>query len=121
MHEISVCQGIIDSLLDEFGEDGLRDVREVFLKVGVLSSVEPMVLKHVFTMMAEDSALQYATLQIESIDVYAACQYCSNEFKVDKYIFICPGCGRPSSEITHGNELHVYKVILEEPAYEKII
>jgi hydrogenase nickel incorporation protein HypA/HybF len=121
MHEVSICQSIIDSLENEFGEDQLPFIRGINLKVGVLSCVEPVVLKHVFSMMVADSAMPQAELQIEIVDVQAECKQCGNEFKVDRYTFICPACGRPSSNVTQGNELQITKIILEEPEYEKTI
>jgi hydrogenase nickel incorporation protein HypA/HybF len=78
MHEVSICQSIIDSLENEFGEDQLPFIRGINLKVGVLSCVEPVVLKHVFSMMVADSAMPQAELQIEIVDVQAECKQCGN-------------------------------------------
>ena len=41
MHEVSICQSIVDTLQAELEEEQFQNVREVHLKVGVLSCVEP--------------------------------------------------------------------------------
>ncbi|HEX4374807.1 MAG TPA: hydrogenase maturation nickel metallochaperone HypA [Puia sp.] len=119
MHEVSICQTIIDSLENEFDEEELEEIRKVYLRIGILSCVEPTVLKHVFTMMVADGLLQHAELETEMIDVLAFCENCNKEFKVERYIFICADCGKSSSKILEGKELQIHKIIFEKPAYEK--
>lgn len=120
MHEVSICQSIINSLEDELEEEKLQQVREVHLKVGILSTIEPSLLKHVFTFMIVDTPLQNAVLEIDVVEVLVECEHCNNKFKVEKYKFICSNCEKPSSNIIEGNELQIHKIILEEPVYEKV-
>ena len=40
---------------------------------------------------------------------------CNRNFKVENYRFVCPECNKPSSKIIEGNELTIYKNIVEEP------
>ncbi|HLY71532.1 MAG TPA: hydrogenase maturation nickel metallochaperone HypA [Puia sp.] len=119
MHEVSISQTIIDSLENEFNEEELDQIRKVHLRVGILSCVEPVILKHVFSMMVADGLLQGAELEIELVDVLAFCENCNKEFKVEQYIFICADCGRSSSKILEGKELQIHKIIFEKPVYEK--
>ncbi len=118
MHEVSICQSIINSLETELEKEKLEYVREVYLKVGILSCIEPGILKHVFTFMIVDTPLQHASLQINMVEVLAECGQCNKKFKVEKYMFVCPDCGKPLSNIIEGNELQIHKIILEEPVYE---
>ena len=120
MHEVSICQSIINSIETEFEEDKLEQVREVYLKVGILSCVDPGILKHVFTFMIVDTPLKDTVLQITMIDILAECEHCNKEYKVEKYRFVCPDCGKPLTNIIEGNELQVHKIILEEPVIEEI-
>lgn len=120
MHEVSICQSIINSLEAELKEEKLEQIREVHLKVGILSTIEPSLLKHVFTFMIVDTPLRHAVLQIDMVDVLVGCEHCNKKFKVEKYKFICPHCDKPSSNIIEGNELQIDKIILEELAYEKV-
>ena len=113
MHEVSICQGIINSLETELDEDKLDLVREVYLKVGILSCIEPVILNNVFSIMIEDSPLKQAVLHIETVEVLAECGKCNKQYKVEKYVFVCPDCGMPLSNIIEGNELRIYRIISE--------
>lgn len=120
MHEVSICQSIISTLESELDDRDLANVREIHLKVGILSCIEPALLKHVFGFMVVDTPFQNSELNIDLVDVLARCENCGQSFKVENYKFICPDCGKPSSKIIEGNELQIHKIILEEPAHEEI-
>ena len=120
MHEVSICQSIINSLQTEFEEEKLEQVREVHLQVGILACVEPKILEHVFSFMMVDTSLRNAFLKINLVQVLAKCEQCNKKFKIAKYKFVCPDCEKPLSNISEGNELQINKIILEEPAYEKV-
>ena len=120
MHEVSICQGIIETLEAELEKEQFQDVREVHLKIGVLSCVDPKILTHVFTYIIKESPFQKCSLFTDLVEVLVACEHCNMNFKVENYRFVCPGCGRPSSTIIEGNELTIYKIILEEPTYAEV-
>jgi hydrogenase nickel incorporation protein HypA/HybF len=120
MHEVSICQGIIETLKAEIPEDQYKNIREVHLKVGVLSCVEPKILEHVFRYIVEDTPFQNSCLHTELVAIESECNYCKRTFRVENYRFVCPICERPSAKIVEGNELTIYKIISEEPAYAEI-
>ena len=70
--------------------------------------------------MVEESPFQKCSLYTELIEVLAACEHCNRNFKVENYRFVCPECETPSSKIIEGNELTIYKIILEEPSYAEV-
>jgi hydrogenase nickel incorporation protein HypA/HybF len=120
MHEISICQSIINTIEDEFEHTEVERIREIHLKVGVLSTIEPELLKHVFEFMKLDSRVQNAILLVDLVKVTASCDNCGEKFKVEKYKFVCPACGQLVTDITGGRELLIHKIILEEPSYAEI-
>ena len=120
MHEVSICQSILKTIEAEFEQKDLANVREIHLKVGILSCVDPEILKHVFKFMIVDGPFQNALLHVDLIDVKAECENCGRVFKVDKYKFVCPQCGSAVSNVTEGKELQIHKIISEEPAHEEI-
>lgn len=120
MHEVSICQSILNTLEAELEEEQFQNVREVHLKVGVLSCVEPKILSHVFKYMVEESPFHKCSLYTDLVEVLAACEHCNRNFKVENYRFVCPECDKPSSTILEGNELTIYKIILEEPSYAEV-
>ena len=120
MHELSICQSILNAIETEFDNKGIENIREIHLKVGMLACIEPEILKNVFQFIKADTAFQSSELFIHVIEVSAWCKNCGNTFKVEKYIFVCPACGEPASNITEGRELLISKIILEEPSYAEI-
>ncbi len=120
MHEISICQSIIKTIEDELEEEQLQNVREIHVKIGVLSCVEPTVLTHVFTYIIEGTRFSKSSLYTDFVEVLVACEFFNKNFKVEDYRFVCPEFDKPSSTIIEGNELTIYKIILEEPSYAEV-
>ncbi|MEO8111569.1 MAG: hydrogenase maturation nickel metallochaperone HypA [Ginsengibacter sp.] len=117
MHEVSIAQSIIDTMEAELAEDEYKFVREVHVKIGVLSSVEHKLLEHVFQFVIEGSPFSNCNLHTELVEVLVECEQCNKNFNVENYLFVCPDCNKPSSKIIEGNELTIYKIIMEEPSY----
>ena len=117
MHEVSICQSILKTIEAELEEDQLQNVLEVHLKIGVLSCVDPKILAHAFTYIIENSPFHKCSLFTEFVEVLAACEHCHLNFKVKDYRFVCPYCDKPTSTIIEGNELTIFKIILEEQSY----
>ena len=120
MHEISICQSILQTIEAELEEEQFQNVREIHVKIGVLSCVEPKVLTHVFTYIIEGTPFSKSSLYTDFVEILAACEYCKTKFKVEDYRFVCPECNKPISTIIEGNELTIYKIILEEPSYAEV-
>lgn len=97
----------------------LQNVREIHLKVGILSNIDAELLKHVFTFVKQDGIFHNAKLLVEVVDILAKCDSCEKNFKVENYKFVCPDCDEPVTNIIEGKELLIHKIILEE-AHEEI-
>ena len=120
MHEVSICQSILKTVEAELDKEQLANVREIHMKIGILSCIEPGLLKHVFKFIIVDSPFQHCSLHIDMVDIVAVCENCGHTFKVENYKFICPLCEKPASKIVEGRELLINRIILEEPAHEEI-
>ena len=120
MHEVSICQSILETLESEMETDQYQHVREVHVKIGVLSCVDTEILSHTFTYITKDTPFDKSILFTEQVEIIAACEDCKTNFKVEYYRFVCPLCEKPSSSIIEGNELTIYKIILEEPSYAEV-
>lgn len=117
MHEVSIAQSIVDTLEAEMEEEQYASVREIHVKVGILSSIEHKLLEHVFGFVTEGGPFEKSRLCTQLVEVVAKCEKCGDNFKVENYHFVCPQCDTPSSTIVEGNELTIYKIIMEEPSY----
>ena len=55
MHELSICQSILNTIETEFDGKEIENIREIHLKVGMLACIEPEILKNVFQLIKTDT------------------------------------------------------------------
>ena len=48
MHELSICQALLDQVENVARDHGARRVSRVALRIGALSGIEPELLEHAF-------------------------------------------------------------------------
>ena len=107
MHETAIVTGLIRILETHAARHKASRIRRVRLKVGRLRAVEPQQLGLCFEMFAEGTIAEGAELLIDELDVRGRCRACAAEFAVERYRFVCPGCGGSDIEVTQGQELYI--------------
>jgi len=117
MHEISLVRNIFRTLEEEYpGKMG--SVRGIYLKVGLLSNVQPILMQNAFNAVLEDDpGYAKSTLIVEVLPVLVYCEDCDKTTEVEHYKFAC-SCGKPSRNIVQGEELLISKVEFEEETIE---
>jgi len=113
MHEVSICESILDILKDQAEEHGKERVTRVKLLVGEMAGVVEDAMRFSFEVVTKGTLADGAELVMESSPLTARCRDCGGEFRVEGYAFSCPGCGSPSIEIVSGRELMVEDIDLE--------
>lgn len=113
MHEISLVRNIFNTLENEFPGRG-QHLRGIYLKVGELSNIQPVLMQNAFAAVIQDEP-QYkdATLHVEVLPIKIYCNDCAVESEVQKYKFICSVCNKPNNNLIQGDELLIAKVELE--------
>lgn len=113
MHEISLVRNIFNTLEAEFGSR-FSDIRTIYLTVGELSNVQPVLMQNAFEAVLEDEPrYRGAVLDVEVLPVKIHCDTCDKETEVRQYKFICGHCGTPSKNVIQGEELLITKVAFE--------
>lgn len=109
MHELSICEGIIEvagsALADLAGP--LPHVRTVTVRIGRLAGVVPETLRHYFDLLAPETPLAGAALVIEEVPIRGHCADCTADFTIDTLAFTCPVCGSGFVDLLSGRELQV--------------
>lgn len=109
MHELSICEGIIEVVTDAL--DRLATARppvsSVTVRIGRLTSVVPDCLRHYFDLLTPGTALEGAVLVIEDVPIRARCAECAAGFEIEVLSFSCPRCGSGLVELISGRELEV--------------
>ena len=107
MHEVALCQSLVDIIRDQQREKGFSRVRRVIVEVGVLGHVDPHALSFAFDVEAKDSPAEDAVLEIEEIEGKAWCMDCSKLVLVQRRGDSCPECGSYGMIVEQGDELRL--------------
>ncbi len=117
MHEVSIVSSIVRTLEMELDQEQLDTMEAIYLKVGVLSNIEPQLLHNAFEAYRHQSSpFGKVKLHIESTPLKIKCELCNHETEVKNYRFYCENCDRPSKNVIQGEELLIHKVEFADEA-----
>ncbi|CEA14840.1 MULTISPECIES: hydrogenase maturation nickel metallochaperone HypA [Methanobacterium] len=121
MHELSMAQAIVDTVLDAAEKNNATEVVEVTIEVGMLTMLNPEQLKFLLDVIVEDTLLADAEIIIEDVPVEIDCRSCdytglANTDGSDHYLSIvkCPQCDERNVEILTGKECNVKTIKIEK-------
>ncbi len=113
MHEMSLCESILQVLQTEAGKQSFSKVKTVWLEIGDLSSVEPDAMLFSFEAVTRNSLADGAALKIINVPGTAWCMQCSKPVAVKQRFDDCPDCGSAQVQITAGDELKIKELEVE--------
>ena len=113
MHEISLVRSIFSTLVAELPEAEQKQLTAIYLRVGSLANVEPVLMQNAFQAVLEtEYPERHLTLHIETLPVLVLCDSCGKTSEVENYKFVCV-CGKPTAHVVQGNELLISKIEFE--------
>ena len=107
MHEMALCQGMLDLIEDQRRQDSFDRVRRVVVEIGALGHVDPHALRFAFDVAAADTVAANAELDIREIAGKGWCMDCSQEIAVGKRGDGCPNCGSFTLIMQQGEEMRL--------------
>jgi len=113
MHEVSICESIMDILKGEAAKAGASKITSVRLKIGEMAGVVDEALRFAFEVVSQDTLAQGAELFIDNVPLTARCISCNVEFHVDGYAFSCPDCNSPEIELISGREMLIEEIDMD--------
>jgi hydrogenase nickel incorporation protein HypA/HybF len=114
MHELAICQALIDQVARVARDNAARRVLSVTVAIGPLSGVEPKLLKHAYPLAAAGTVAQDATLLIETVPVQVRCRKCKAESPVPANRLLCGACNDWQVDVIAGDELLLQHVEIEQ-------
>lgn len=114
MHELSIADSIVTTVLREIETRNLPPVNKIVVRVGTLSGVVPEALQFNFEVVSNDTPLAKTRLEIEEVTVQGKCHLCDYEFAVENNSFICPQCKSGQIEVIRGMELDIAYLEVED-------
>jgi hydrogenase nickel incorporation protein HypA/HybF len=116
MHELAVCQAVIEQVERISRGNGARRVLSITLSVGALSGVEPRLLEHAFPLAAAGTVADRAELVVESVPVKVRCRACRAETVAAPNRLLCGACATWQVDVIAGEELLLQRVEIEKVA-----
>ena len=113
MHEIAICQSILDIVKAQARSRKFRKVKRVRLEVGPFSGVEIEALRFGFDVVARNTLADGAVLEIDQTEAVARCLCCNLDSHIKQRFDACPHCGSHRLKITAGEELRIKELEVE--------
>ena len=107
MHEMSLCEGVLQIIEMEAKNQSFHEVQRVILDVGVLSGVEIPALEFAFEVVMRGSIAENATLEINELEAQAWCMQCAEAVTVKQRYDACPKCESYQLQISSGDEMRI--------------
>lgn len=122
MHELSMANAIVKTVLDVAEKNQAEEILDVTIEIGKLTMLNPEQLRFLLDVLKEDTLLEGAEIIIEEIPVEIKCRACGYTGSTtlddsDHYLMIvkCPDCDERNLEILSGQECNVKNIRIEKP------
>lgn len=114
MHELSVCQGMLQQLEDIARDHNAKAITLVKLQIGPLSGVEPQLLEQAFPIATAGTLAEGAELVTETLPIRVKCRECGAESEATTNKLVCKACGAWQTQLLSGDELLLASVELDK-------
>ncbi|MBN1595106.1 hydrogenase maturation nickel metallochaperone HypA [candidate division FCPU426 bacterium] len=115
MHEFSLCQGLVESILEEMSrlQPPPRRLLAARVVIGRLRQVVPDYMQWAYAVLVKDTAAAGSELLVRTTPVRAKCPDCGWEGELALTFFACPVCSSAGIEIVNGLELYLENLEIE--------
>ena len=113
MHEMSLCEGVLQLLEENARSQGYDRVLGVWLEIGALSGVEIEAMRFCFDAVVRDTLADGARLHIVAQPGEAWCMNCARTVTVTQRFDACPDCGGYQLQVTGGDQMRVKELEVE--------
>lgn len=113
MHEMSLCEGIMQILENNAQSQGYTRVKTVWLEIGKLAGVEQSALRFSFEVVTRGTLADSAQLEIIDVAADAWCLMCCKPVRIEQRFDACPDCGSFQLQISGGDEMRIKELEVE--------
>lgn len=107
MHEMSLCEGIRDILVDQARTHALTRITRVRVEIGRFAGVEKPALGFAWDVVMRGSPAEGADLVMLDLPGRATCFDCAREVEIEDRLAPCPVCGSGKLLPTGGDEMRI--------------
>jgi hydrogenase nickel incorporation protein HypA/HybF len=120
MHELAVCQALMEQVENIALEERAAEVTAIHLGIGPLSGVEPRLLEQAFSIARAGSIAADAELVIASMPIQVSCKQCGQLTEALPSRLVCGSCGDWHTSLVSGDELQLTSLELIKDERPKI-
>ncbi len=113
MHEMSLCESVLDILQDHAKTRQFDRVKTVWLEIGGLSGVEIEAMRFCFDAVMKGTLADGARLEIIELPGEAWCMQCSRKVPARQRFDACPDCGSYQLQVVSGKEMRIKELEVE--------
>ncbi|MGD0961948.1 MAG: hydrogenase maturation nickel metallochaperone HypA [Methylomonas sp.] len=113
MHEMSLCESVLQILEQQAEAQQYRKVKTVWLEIGALSGIEIDALRFGFDVVAQGSLADGARLEILVAPGQAWCLPCGRNVAVRQRYDECPHCGSHQLQVNGGDQMRIKELEVE--------
>lgn len=113
MHEYSIVQSLLDSCDENAEKNQATKVLKVVIKIGVMSGVEPELLRTAFDAFKEKTICEKAELIINVQPVIIKCNECQEESTIEGNEYHCPKCKSVDLNVIDGEDMFLMSLEME--------
>jgi hydrogenase nickel incorporation protein HypA/HybF len=107
MHELALCQGVVDVLREQARTHRFDRVTAVRLEIGALSCVSAEAIEFCFSAVTRGTLAEGCRLDLLRIPGEAFCLDCSRPVPIAERHDACPHCGGLQLQLVRGDEMRI--------------
>ena len=113
MHELSLCESVLQILEQQAEVQHYTKVKTVWLEIGALSGVEVDAMRFSFEVVMQGSIADGARLEIVETPGQAWCLPCGQNVPVQHLYDECPLCGSYQLQVNGGDQMRIKELAVE--------
>ncbi len=113
MHEMSLCESIMQVLEEQAKVQDYARVKVLRLEIGALAGVELDAMHFGFDVVKRGTLAEDAELEIIHVPGQAWCMPCGKTVSIQQRFDACPHCGGYQLHVTGGEELRIKELEVE--------
>jgi hydrogenase nickel incorporation protein HypA/HybF len=113
MHELSLANALLESLLRVAAEQRATRIVELEVDCGVLQQVVPEALATAFEALSQGTPAAGARLRIREVGLRVRCRKCGAEYAAAIDNYVCAGCGAADVELLAGRDMVLRSVVCD--------
>jgi len=113
MHEYSIVQALLNQCEENAIQHKAKKVKKIVVKIGVMSGVEPELLKTAFETFKEGTMCSEAEYIQNIQPIVIECKNCNKQSTLKKDEFSCPKCQSYELDVIDGEDMYLMQLELE--------